>query len=690
RLRDDPELSGLGRLAHDLMAAVQVPRGVCEPEDLQLGGVSDIANRGPLDRLLISELAHDDLTLAVRVAAGEALYLRREAPPRTPVRQRHLLVDCGIRLWGVPRVFAAAAGLALAATADHPTQVAAWRATADGIEPIEFSSREGLIHLLEQLEASSHPAVALGRFFETVDRASTDADAILITHEDVLADGAFIRMTADHAERPFYVVTVDRGGHFRLVARSNRGSKTIREAQFDLKSLLAPANRPAAPLIRQDAGSDLPVILSVKPFPLLLPHQVNLERMAYHPRYGAVTVTHDGRLMHWRHPGQGATEIAASVPSGQVRHISIDDEGVLRLIAGNSPSAPPGLLWVNLDSLECGQVTLDPKVDRSSSVVFYQSALFFISNSAIRVVNDQGELSPQCVPTPRYKGGRFFSLGRQSWYALSFDGQTPQLTRLPLHKSVNPSSVVAMFDMRGHDGPWAITNEGRVVRATSGVMLWHGWLGAKVELVKVSDCGRHLIVGVVAGQQTEHQHLSLDPSRSSVCKSCGKNAALALLAAPELYRLLRSGSLRNRFQQIGVDGDRRLTLVARKDHAIRIGAGGRNAAPVVETASGTGLSNVQSFQPAPVLPNVRYAMRVARWPDGSRAWLDSRGLLHLRSSDRGLAELTVVLVQSGEVAAWASDGRIWGATFYTGMTEETTCPGEGLLAEIDAFVTRLR
>ena len=39
---------------------------------------------GDFDRLLVSELAHDDLTLSVRIALNEALYLRREAPARDP------------------------------------------------------------------------------------------------------------------------------------------------------------------------------------------------------------------------------------------------------------------------------------------------------------------------------------------------------------------------------------------------------------------------------------------------------------------------------------------------------------------------------------------------------------------------------------------------------------------------------
>src|SRR5690606_13877319 len=51
--QDAPELGGLARLARSLRAAVHVPRAVAEPDDLPLGGVSDITNRGPLDRLLV-------------------------------------------------------------------------------------------------------------------------------------------------------------------------------------------------------------------------------------------------------------------------------------------------------------------------------------------------------------------------------------------------------------------------------------------------------------------------------------------------------------------------------------------------------------------------------------------------------------------------------------------------------------
>src|SRR5262249_7407213 len=152
QLEDDDELSGVGRLARHLMAAVTLPRAVSDREDLPLGGVSDISNRGPLDRLLLSELAHDDLTLAVRVATGEALYLRREQPPRTPPRERVLLLESGIRTWGVPRVFATAVALALTATTDTHTDVVCYRAAGGGVLPVDLTTRQGLIEHLGALE----------------------------------------------------------------------------------------------------------------------------------------------------------------------------------------------------------------------------------------------------------------------------------------------------------------------------------------------------------------------------------------------------------------------------------------------------------------------------------------------------------------------------------------------------------
>jgi hypothetical protein len=48
------------------------------------------------------------------------------------------------------------------------------------------------------------------------------------------------------------------------------------------------------------------------------------------------------------------------------------------------------------------------------------------------------------------------------------------------------------------------------------------------------------------------------------------------------------------------------------------------------------------------------------WPNGSRAIVDSRGLLHLMPANNRLSEVTIVLIADTITAAWASDGTACG------------------------------
>ncbi len=63
-IKQDPEFSGLVQVVSDIMAALSLPRALASPDLTALGGPSDISNRGPLHRLLKSELAHDHDVLA--------------------------------------------------------------------------------------------------------------------------------------------------------------------------------------------------------------------------------------------------------------------------------------------------------------------------------------------------------------------------------------------------------------------------------------------------------------------------------------------------------------------------------------------------------------------------------------------------------------------------------------------------
>jgi hypothetical protein len=70
-----------------------------------------------------------------------------------------------------------------------------------------------------------------------------------------------------------------------------------------------------------------------------------------------------------------------------------------------------------------------------------------------------------------------------------------------------------------------------------------------------------------------------------------------------------------------------------------------------------------------LLPNPLIRFQWAAWADGSEAIADSRGLLHLRSANPHLPEITLLLVLGKPTAAWAPDGSphgvVCGAGYFT-------------------------
>jgi hypothetical protein len=83
----------------------------------------------------------------------------------------------------------------------------------------------------------------------------------------------------------------------------------------------------------------------------------------------------------------------------------------------------------------------------------------------------------------------------------------------------------------------------------------------------------------------------------------------------------------------------------------------------------------------------RYHLRVAEWADGSRAYIDSRGMLHLVSSDAGLPQLTLTLTDRA-VAGWISNGQTFGwAHFLNGSPTSDAAYAMNLLREFTRRLT---
>lgn len=311
-LLDSPQHVAMANLAKQLIASATLPRKLSESQEHEMGGYSDIANRGTPDRLLLSELAQDGLTLAVRVAMNEAMYLHRETPPSSPRLRRELLIDSGVRAWGIPRVLAAAAALAFAANTPRGATFGAYRGSGSELKAVDLLSKEGLIDHLAALEPDPHLGNALPQFASQVERSDEAVEAVVLMPADSLAEPALLESLRDLKAERVYVATLDRQGEFRLCERGLRGDKLIRRAVLSLDEVVADGSR-----LRESRDLDnLPASLRVEPFPLRMPSELDPKTCWSIGNWGALSITGDGRLLRWTNRGKGGRTTKRPVAKG--------------------------------------------------------------------------------------------------------------------------------------------------------------------------------------------------------------------------------------------------------------------------------------------------------------------------------------------------------------------------------------
>lgn len=695
-LIDDKELSGLARVTRQLMGIVHLPRAITEFEDLPVGGVSDISNRGPLDRLLLSELAQDDDTLTVRVAMNEALYLRRESPPFSPPNCRAILIDAGIRMWGVPRVLATAVAMSLCATADRMTRLEVFRAAGDDVDLVEFKNREQLIEHLSVLQHESHPGNALPAFEDAVADADSAVDAVIITTKDVVADRDFRQMLSSSALQQFYLATVDRFGDFKLEAWNEFGSKTLCRARLPLDDLLTPSRKPTLPLIDDNADIRLPLILATSRFPFLLPHPIDAKNMWHVSGHGVFAITNDGRLMLWKDRDYGARQLCDNLPSQNLLWCGNVRPGFATAVFGKLGSS--ALYLLNIDLKECETevfpLTLSSTypqhvtcVDGVIVVTFQQRFDVFDPTTSERTgANTIDVTIKQC-------SGRFVRTSNVSnfnkWFVLSLRNGSVELNPVSAADS-DSSKFICVFERLGRDGAIGLTNDCRLHFMSNGYttdsltkQLGH----TQVDLRAISRDGKRIVVGNNRSPTVQIQ--IGEPSDYFVnvekVKAIATSGDPWQLVEPKIQQLVHPANIRHRFQRIHFKQGK-LILVTRKNKHLTIVRGANRDRLVLATGLLATASSC-SFRPIRGPQGTHYRLQVATWDDGSRAFLDSRGMLHLKSSDETLPDISLVLCDNG-VAVWCSNGWMFGPKYFLGGESNATIEQiENLLSK---FVARLR
>jgi|GEM_PF-1230262 len=673
-LRNDSRLGGMASLARDLMAVTHIPRRVADREDLPTGGVTDISNRGPLDRLLISELANDDLTLAVRIALNEALYLRREAPPREPQGARTILVDVGIRMWGIPRVYSAAVALALAATAERGDEIHAFRAAGCEVVELDLTSREGLEALLEALESDPDPRACLARLIDRLATSSRQLDVIIVTHENTLADPAFTNALGRELPEEVYVATVDGHGRYRLSRHSAMGSKALQEATLSLEQILAPedgAHRLSPPLTGGLESEDLPHIFALHPFPLRLSYTPKPQRLAEAGDGGGmIGLTNDGRLLHWDRPGWGARQVASGIAPRTLHFITADEEGSALLILRDNVTARVVLTRVDLESGKLVYNTIFPTRFPPRAFLIQAGALFMLHDFNVEsfdVWSGTAIAPPSRVPNALgwLFGRTWRGSARGQYHLLARDCREPAFVTLETEQP----ALRAIFDRKGSDGPWGLAQDGGIHDLTTcRTIEIVGEIGKIDRLLRISPDGNLLLVATVGGSGWTRPAFINLPYRQA-WYSWWDPAFTHINSEGEPVQLVMK-SVRaniNKIKAIGVAADSRgIVLQLRTDRIIRLGLDSGAGELEWRATTRNETDELRPLRPvsSPAVTQIRLAR--ATWPDGSRAYVDARGLLHLVSSDRSIPQIAIVLVSDGVCAGWNFLDQYYGDEYFTG------------------------
>jgi hypothetical protein len=648
-LSRDREHGAVARAARELMAAVRLPRRLAQREELAIGGVADITNRGPLDRLLLSELAHDDLTLSVRVALNEALYLRREPPMREPPGTLALLLDSGVRLWGIPRVIATAVALALIARDKQHSEVLVWRGHGKQLQSVDLLSRNGLTQHLGVLEPNAHPGESVPAF---VDALANDArnQSVLITHRDTLADAEFRRSLVDNPAAPGFVATVDRDGRFELHSLPLSHRPAVCEADLDLTALFTESA--AVPPIKVEVDPDLPAIFGITPFPFLLPVAGSVDFWIKGEDGYIYAVTNDQRLLRFKDAKTGARVLASNMPPGKTMWMDCTG-GVVHIVKAGASQRPTRLLSL---SLPYGQLRVTDLVSGPEvcAVHRYGEAIVVIRGHDVRAhaLGDGRQLGHAMSPH-LWVNGRYFRGDRYFHFAV-WDGERVKFE--PVTTPYSASVIATIFDRQGLDpGPWVVHRGGRVFSLSTD---------SKVEL-PMPQGRKYGVNEVRVSRDGNRVFFSLDQSdwrrikdlESGAVIELSKSGWLDLNSPPPLQQW-------NVYRVIEAIGwiNSTVALRGRKERWRLFVHGEDGKFKITDAPSPLVIRNRETFK-APRQSGYGCAVSVALYSNGSKVFLDSRGLLHFKSSDPKLPEVSLVLAD-GEIAGWTSDGHVCGPQFF--------------------------
>ncbi|HEX6190954.1 MAG TPA: hypothetical protein VFZ42_01260 [Chitinophagaceae bacterium] len=371
QLELDENTIALARLARQLIPVLNIPMHLQGSGDQSYGGISDITNRGNYDRLLLSELAHDDLLLTARLVNNEALYFRREEPPENPKRQRTILLDTTIRMWGIPRIYAISAALAFAHNSKHNELIESYALKGEDYVEINLHSKDGVVEALGEL----HHALHCGKSLESLindQPVSEQNEYILVTEAGMLRTTSFLSHLANAKASLSFIVTVSRSGELHFYECIKGNTRLLSTAKINLDEVLN------VPVVNRKDVSGVPAFLTCPSPPLLLPKVMLKESKGMWFEMvgvGLVIVTHVRQVMLIRHSDKGGEELMGTIETGDYT-FGWDEVDNLFILVNNRQKNFVKLYTINLGSLSVHHNNLSEEIPIVKSAEIIKNILY--------------------------------------------------------------------------------------------------------------------------------------------------------------------------------------------------------------------------------------------------------------------------------------------------------------------------
>jgi hypothetical protein len=491
-----------------------------------------------------------------------------------------------------------------------------------------------------------------------------EVDVVVVTHRDALGDAAFQAQLAQARFGRGFLLLVERDGLVQLHRLPWGAPRPLVEVQVDVEKLFARPKGPGpAPLLESGASRDLPGIFRQPVFPLLMPVVGKMEYCAtVGEKGGGLCAMTDRRLLHWREHGMGARQLAAELPAGRTCWLGLADKDRAVMVKGRGADGRMSVVIVDSDrpfpkiaAFNGPHAPVAVKLDR-------EVVLIVLHTRVVAVGLENGEVLAE---TPIPAGHRWIDAGyfknSDGFCCLAWGGTAAKWVPLDHLRGKAPLDIVTIFDAhfdREIANGWIVTRDGRVLTPLCNEYLQ---IGRPVDQVRVLDNGRRLLA-----RQSNAGTWRLVDLQTKAVKEV-RNDDPAVIGQPVVPP---TRNLQANFSAVWAKPGQPLRLMTKRGRWLELIL--RNGGMLMQEVRNElqkdliqrGDAQELSFLPTPARLGCR--LYAAKWPRGNRAWVDSRGLLHLRAADPEVPEITLTPTLHGAVAGWSADGHRCGPVFFHG------------------------